>query len=89
MILVQHFFVFIKGASCGCSGGGPLSDLKGCIIDHDEPPPPGYKCECNKNDYILFSSCVGHAKQCSSVNDYGCSGCTGRECCIGNCLGYD
>jgi len=66
---------------CGChhTDGG-------CIID--EKPNPGYKCMCTKYGVWFLTTCTGTAQICSDPNEHGCTGCIGKECCLGNCGGY-
>ena len=67
---------------CGCVSGLLSAS---CKIDEGEPPPKGYKCECEST----LGNCHGSAKKCKSENEPGCSGCAGIECCDGNCKGYE
>ena len=54
------------------------------MIDENDLPPKGYKCECDS----FLGNCRGTAKKCQSNNETGCSGCAEKECCEGNCDGY-
>ena len=59
----------------------------GCKIT--KPPPAGYKCSCGrstKSQFIL--TCDGTVVECNSHEDPGCHGCKDKECCLGNCDGY-
>ena len=61
----------------------------GCYIDPNEPPPKGYRCNCQ-----YFLDCWGDAEQCIDNRfDPECSGCYTEDCCtesgyLGNCNGY-
>jgi len=73
--------------TCDCQ----LVDGGGCIISPLEPPPPGFKCQCTKfRIHGGTAKCDGVAVKCESPNDDGCSGCTEKECCLGEeCDGYN
>jgi len=78
------------GPDCSCNVVGSIFDFNGCVIDPANPPPEGYKCNCQH----FGVACRGKAVRCQRIHDYGCSGCSRRECCsaegvLGDCNGYD
>ena len=75
-----------KKPNCACEHIGHIT-RGGCRIN--EPAPPGYKCRCT-SDFLW--TCGGRAYKCDfEGQDFvvGCNGCTERECCTGNCNGYN
>ena len=79
-------------ATCQCLWVKPKHGSKsGCIIDAGNPPPPGYKCHCTRTWNSLLTSqgtCTGEAIKCQSYRGHGCNGCATKQCCEGNCNGY-
>ena len=85
LILMIHFFIWIVNG-CGCKS----VDGGGCIIDPTYPPPPGFKCECYESKIgDMTIPCNERATYCVGSNNDGCSGCSEKECCLGDCDGYN
>ena len=79
-----------QGPDCSCNVVGSIFNFDGCVIDPAYPPPEGYKCNCQH----FGVACRGKAVRCQRIHDYGCSGCSKRECCsaegwFGDCNGYN
>ena len=73
---MEYFSNEISDCECDIAFGG-------CKISY--PSPKGFKCNCEE---INWFSCTGHNWECNNLNEYGCNGCWGRECCTGSCGGY-
>ena len=89
--MLHPIFACLTGSKCGCEAMG-IEGNAGCVINPQEPPPPGYKCNCNRSQFRPVH-CSGELEACDSPNDYGCSGCSEKECCSdagpnGDCHGY-
>ena len=83
-------FLFFSDPDCSCNVVGSIFDFNGCVIDPANPPPEGYKCGCQH----FGVACRGKVVRCQRIHDYGCSGCSKRECCtddvtFGDCNGYN
>ena len=73
------------GDLCSCGWNfGNFGEVNGCKID--TPPPAGYKCVCS---LVTFVACNGRGLKCESEEELGCNGCKEKECCVGNCNGYE